>query len=103
MAMQSEIINLIRNTIFGWEGKVVRPNAFLQEFQTAYCYTTSGPFTGRISRNGPTWASCCHLGTQGFALWETVGAVRWLYGDVPQTESDHGSHRPPEERWHGSR
>ena len=60
MAMQSEIINLIRNTIFGWEGKVVRPNAFLQEFQTAYCYTTSGPFTGRISRNGPTWASCCH-------------------------------------------
>ena len=36
MAMQSEIINLIRNTIFGWEGKVVRPNVFLQEFQTAY-------------------------------------------------------------------
>ena len=36
MSMQSEIINLIRNTIFGWEGKVVRPNAFLQEFQTAY-------------------------------------------------------------------
>ena len=36
MAMQSEIINLIRNTIFGWEGKVVRPHVFLQEFQTAY-------------------------------------------------------------------
>ena len=36
MSMQSEIINLIRNTIFGWEGKVVRPHVFLQEFQTAY-------------------------------------------------------------------
>ena len=27
-AIQSEIINLIRNTIFGWEGKVVRPHVF---------------------------------------------------------------------------
>ena len=31
MAMQSEILNLIRNTVFGWEGKVVRPHVFLQE------------------------------------------------------------------------
>ena len=36
MAMQSEILNLIRNTVFGWEGKVVRPHVFLQEFQTAF-------------------------------------------------------------------
>ena len=36
MAIQSEILNLIRNTVFGWEGKVVRPHVFLQEFQTAF-------------------------------------------------------------------
>ena len=36
MAMQSEILNLMRNTVFGWEGKVVRPHVFLQEFQTAF-------------------------------------------------------------------
>ena len=36
MAMQSEILNLIRNTVFGWEGKEVRPHVFLQELQTAF-------------------------------------------------------------------
>ena len=34
--IQSEILNLMRNTVFGWEGKVVRPHVFLQEFQTAF-------------------------------------------------------------------
>ena len=36
MAIQSEILNLIRNTVFGWEGQTVRPHVFLQEFQTAF-------------------------------------------------------------------
>ena len=36
MSIQSEILNLIRNTVFGWEGQTVRPHVFLQEFQTAF-------------------------------------------------------------------